>query len=184
LQAQTLVREGFTGLSTASRGLDLLIAIGSLYFMSDAMNKSIKAFEKATGENSTETSLALYGGALSMLGSGMELIGAAIKLGAYGKHGTHLSTTADASLAKRVFEPATRLILKGSIIIAASGFIDAAIAATRSYRSMQAGEKWTGYLYAASSSLSSMGAALGIYAAGSASVTLMGPLGFAIMLTP
>jgi hypothetical protein len=183
LQAQTLVREGFTGLSTASRGLDLLIAIGSLYFMSDAMNKSIKAFEKATGEKSTEANLSLYGGALAMLGGALELVGTALKLGTYNKPGSHRPNPELTNLSRQALDSGTRLVTRGTIIIAASGFIDAAIAGMSSYRLTQAGEKLTGVIYGASSILSSSGAILGIYAAGTASFALMGPLGIAVALT-
>jgi hypothetical protein len=181
LQAQTFVRKGFVGLSGISKSLDLLIAIGSLYLMNDAVNKSINSFKEVTGEKSTEASLALFGSTLAILGGGMELVGTALNLGVSTKP-VSLSNPTSVTPVKQIANAGKRMVMRGSIIIATSGFIDAAIAATRSRQSLLAGDHVNAAIYTASSVVSSFGAYAGIVAAGARSAALIGPLGIAIVL--
>jgi hypothetical protein len=181
-QTQAIVSKGFSRLSGIPKSLDLLIAIGSLYLMSDAINKNIKSFEDTAGEKSIAAGLTLLGTTLAVIGGGFELVGTALKLGANAVYRTHLSTMANVSSAKRSIHMGKRLVMQGSTFIALSGLFDAATAASKSFNSFKSGDITSGLNYAGASMSSGAAVYYGVTAARSMSFALMGPLGIALAL--
>lgn len=82
-QAAQWVRTGFTGLRGAADG-NMLLALGGMYLLNDALNKNLQEAERVVGDKSLEARLALYGSSLGVLGGGVELVGGALARGGVG----------------------------------------------------------------------------------------------------
>jgi hypothetical protein len=163
-QARRWVKSGFSGLRGMAGSVDLLVAVGGLYLINEALDKNLQAAELAIGDKSFEAKLALHGSALAALGSGIELVGIAWE-----------------AAAKHV--PAGNLLLRsGAVIVAVSGFYDAAQASISHQRAMKHGDQAAANYYLFSGTLSVGAAASGIFAAATRATMFMGPLGLAIAL--
>ncbi|MFJ2548602.1 T6SS effector BTH_I2691 family protein [Pseudomonas sp. NPDC087612] len=182
-QTATWVRTGFSGLRGAAGSGELLLALGGLYLLGDAMKKNLEEVDRVIGEKSMEARLALYGSSLGVLGSGMEVVGIALRRGAQYVQKMNVAPAYGAAAHSPIAQIGKTLSKVGATIGAASGFYDAAQASFAISRTLNRGDTLAAQLYAASAVLSGAGGIIGMAAALSGASVLLGPLGIAIMLS-
>jgi hypothetical protein len=170
--AQSWVRIGFAGLKGVAKSAQLLIGIGSLYLLNDAMNKNLKAAEEAIGDKSREARLALQSSTLAVLGTVTEVVGAAMKGGAVGMQAAGLLSSSGSGLATGFVKAGGITLRAGSTLIAITGLLDATQAKIAAARALKKGDDISNYLYGTSMVLYIIGAGLAIPAA------LFGYVGF------
>ncbi|WPO98560.1 T6SS effector BTH_I2691 family protein [Pseudomonas sp. HR96] len=179
-QASRWVRTSFAGLRGVAASAELLVAIGSMYLMGDALAKSLESAEEAVGDKSAEALIALQGSILGVLGGGVKLVGLALKSGATGVQKSGLIVGSGVKIA---LDAGLYLQRAGAVIIAISSGFDAIKAAVAAQRTWNVGDKDASHRYIGSTFFALVGAYYGVKAAASMSMVLGGPLGVAIGLS-
>ena len=181
-QARKWVQAGFGGLRGIAGSADVLLAIGGLYLMHDSMGKNLEAARQAIGDRSIEAEAALAGSALGVIGGGIELIGIALETGIEGAKASSLITSSSV-IASRLAFLADRSIRVGGLMLASTGFYDAAQSLFAAGRASKRGDEQARNTYGLSAGLSAGGSLVGGYAALFRVTSLFGPFGVAIILS-
>ncbi|UVL63765.1 hypothetical protein LOY54_11045 [Pseudomonas sp. B21-032] len=181
-QTATWVRTGFSGLRGAAGSGELLLALGGLYLLGDAMKKNLEEVDRVIGEKSMEARLALYGSSLGVLGGGIEMVGIALGKGAEQVSKLSAHSGSGTAATKATGYTGSILARSGAVIGSVSGFYDAAQAGIAVARTRRNGDSKATTGHAFSMVLSSLGAGLGTYTAASGAAALWGPLGIAVAL--
>jgi hypothetical protein len=180
-QAAQWVRTGFTGLRGAADG-NMLLALGGMYLLNDALNKNLREAERAVGDKALEARLALYGSSLGVLGGGVELVGSALARGGNQVLAKRALSVRGALVADAVEGAGRGLARAGAVIGVAAGVFEAAQAAVATKRSLSVGDTSAANTYLISTFLSGSGAFIGVGAAAFGANALLGPMGMAIAL--
>lgn len=181
-QAANWVRSGFSGLRGAAGSSELLLAMGGMYLLSDALNKSLNEVEQAMGDKSVEARLALYGSSLGVLGGAVEIVGLALEAGTNRVQQGGAPAPARAARLDALANTGRLLARAGGAIGAAGGLYDATRAGFAASRTWKGGDTYAASGYFFSAMTSGLGAGAGIWAAALGTSTLFGPLGIAILL--
>lgn len=180
-QAASWVRTGFSGLRGAVGSGELLLALGGLYLISNAMNKNLENVERVIGEKSDEARLALYGSSLGVLGGGVEVVGLVLKHGATQVQKARLSARG-AEAGRATVRIGTLMARSGATISAVAGLYDATQAGMAANRSWKAGDTPAAVAYVFSTMFAGGSAVVGTAASIAGASSLGGPLGIAILL--
>ncbi len=180
-QAAQWVRTGFTGLRGAVGG-DMLLALGGMYLLNDALNKNLKEAERVVGDKSLEARLALYGSSLGVLGGGLELVGGALARGGSRVLMSGGLSVRGAAAIKKTADAGGVLARAGAVIGAATGIFEAMQAWIATHRTLSAGDNSAAGLYAVSMVPLGFGAGFGVVAAASGKTALLGPMGLGVIL--
>jgi hypothetical protein len=181
-QAGGLVREGLTGLRGAAGSGPVLIAVGTLYLLSDVMKRNFEAVSEVIGDKSPEARMAFYGSAMGVTGGAVELVGLVMEKGAQQIIDANRLAARGMGNARDIALVGKVLVRLGATMVAAAGVFDAVQAGMAAVRTFQSGDDNARYAYLTSSVTFAAGGVVGIVAAASGATMLFGILGVAIIL--
>jgi hypothetical protein len=179
--AQSWVRNGFAGLKGVAKSAPLLIGIGSLYLLNDAMGKNLKAAEEAIGDKSLEARLALQGSTLAVLGAGIEVAGAALKGASTGMQANGLRSASGQVLVKHSVAAGEIFLRAGAIIVALTSLYDSAQAGFAAKRNRIKGDVSASKAYLGAAIVFGVGAFAGVVVVLTGAISLMSILGVALI---
>ena len=177
-QGADLVRTSFTGLRGAAGSWELLLSLGSLYLISDSLEKNLKKAEDEIGDKSQEAIMALHGSRMAILGGGIEAVGLVVKGAATQIRNSSYLRPSGVNGASKAVGVGMSLARTGAVIGAVAGLFDASQAALAAKRTFSAGDSSSGVLYIGAGVAYTAGAAFSVYAVYAAA--FFGPVGLAI----
>jgi hypothetical protein len=180
-QAASWVRTGLGGLRGVAGSGQVLMAVGSLYLLSDMARRNFEAAAVVIGDKSSEATVALYGSAMGVVGSGVEVLGLTMANGAKALEASNRLAARGMGDARAVAMVGTMLARLGALMGAAVGVYDAVQAGMAVARAERNGDESPRNVYLVSTFSFGVGATFGSYASVFSSTSLMGPLGIAVL---
>jgi hypothetical protein len=156
-----------------------LLSLGSLYLISDSLEKNLKKAEDEVGDKSQEAIMALHGSRMAILGGGIEAVGLVVKGGATRIVNSSYLRTSGVSGASKAIGIGMSLARSGAIIGAVAGIYDAVQTGIAIRRSDAAGDGNAARDYTIAQASYTLGTVFSLSAI--FYPVLLGPLGLAIV---
>ncbi|WP_286890157.1 T6SS effector BTH_I2691 family protein [Achromobacter sp. UBA2119] len=163
-------------ISVAPAGVDLLLALGSLWFQQDSLRKNYATLLNTPGSGNAEALAAVWSSSVGAMGVGVEVVGVGVRA-----LRPDLNVTVQIAGRTKAVTLGTRLAQYGGAIAASANALNAFQFYFAANRATSAGDDEAARFYVAAAAVSVVAVVSGVHAAlvGGA---LLGPVGIAIVL--